>query len=217
MQQVLILLGPPGAGKGTQAVSLSAQLGLRHVSTGDLFRDHLARSTELGQKVRGLMDRGELVPDDLVLDMLRDRVGLPDCEAGYLLDGFPRTVPQAEALELMIEGRGAARALSLEVPDDALVMRLTGRRICRADGSHIHHATFSAPRQEGVCDTCGGELYQRNDDSESVVSRRLEVYHEQTAPLLDFYQQRGLLTAIDGNRAAQDVLSDIASWARGAA
>lgn len=218
MAQVLILLGPPGAGKGTQAARLSAQLGLRHVSTGDLFRDHLARKTELGGKARGFMDRGELVPDALVLDMLRDRVKQSDCQLGYVLDGFPRTVPQAEALESMVSEQGeAARALSLEVPDQALIKRLTGRRVCRRDGSHIHHVLFSPPRAEGVCDTCGGELYQRADDSEDVVSRRLEVYREQTAPLLDFYGQRGVLQTINGDRAPETVLAEIAHWAQGAA
>lgn len=218
MGSVLILLGPPGAGKGTQAARLSARMGLRHISTGDLFRDHLARKSELGEKARGYMERGELVPDSLVLDMLRDRVAQPDCKSGYVLDGFPRTVPQAEALEeLVAEQAGSARALNLEVGDDVLVARLTGRRVCRNDGSHIQHVLFSPPEKDGVCDTCGGELYQRKDDSEDVVERRLEVYREQTAPLLDFYEQRGILESIDGDRPPEVVLADIARWAQGAA
>lgn len=218
MGRVFILLGPPGAGKGTQAARLSARMELRHISTGDLFRDHLARKSPLGEKARGYMDRGELVPDVLVLDMLRERVAQPDCRNGYVLDGFPRTVPQAEALEgLVAEQRGTARALSLEVNDRVLIARLTGRRVCRRDGSHIHHVVFSPPAKAGVCDTCGGELYQRQDDSEQVVGRRLEVYREQTAPLLDFYAQRGMLRSIDGDRAPETVLADIALWAQGAA
>jgi adenylate kinase len=218
MTQVLILLGPPGAGKGTQAARLSARMALRHISTGDLFREHLARKTALGEKARGFMDRGELVPDSLVLDMLRERVSQPDCRDGYVLDGFPRTVPQAEALERLVsDQRGRARALSLEVGDRALIARLTGRRVCRRDGSHIHHVLFSPPAQDGVCDTCGGELYQRADDTEQVVGRRLEVYREQTAPLLDFYAQRGILESIDGDRTPEIVLADIARWAQGAA
>ncbi|HVS18316.1 MAG TPA: adenylate kinase [Planctomycetota bacterium] len=218
MATVLILLGPPGAGKGTQAARLSARMGLRHISTGDLFRDHLERKSDLGEKARGYMERGELVPDGLVLDMLRERVSQLDCRDGFVLDGFPRTVPQAEALETLLGDQGvAARALSLEVDDEVLVARLTGRRVCKRDGSHIQHVLYSPPATAGVCDTCAGELYQRKDDSEDVVGRRLEVYREQTAPLLDFYEQRGILESIDGDRPPEVVLADIARWAQGAA
>lgn len=218
MARVFILLGPPGAGKGTQAARLSARMALPHISTGDLFRDHLARKSALGEKARAYMDRGELVPDALVLDMLRERVSQADCRAGCVLDGFPRTLPQAEALErLVAEQHGTARALSLEVADRVLIARLTGRRVCRRDGSHIHHVLFSPPAVDGVCDTCGGELFQRSDDTEQVVGRRLEVYREQTAPLLDFYAKRGILQSIDGDRTPETVLADIARWAQGAA
>lgn len=218
MARVFILLGPPGAGKGTQAARLSARMALPHISTGDLFRDHLARKSPLGEKARAYMDRGELVPDALVLDMLRERVSQADCRAGCVLDGFPRTLPQAEALErLVAEQHGTARALSLEVADRVLIARLTGRRVCRRDGSHIHHVLFSPPAVDGVCDTCGGELFQRSDDTEQVVGRRLEVYREQTAPLLDFYAKRGILQSIDGDRTPETVLADIARWAQGAA
>jgi adenylate kinase len=218
VRNVLILLGPPGAGKGTQATRLSSRLSLCHISTGDLLREHLAKGTDLGAKARVYMDRGDLVPDGLVLDMLRERVGQPDCKRGYVLDGFPRTVPQAEALERMVaEQGGSTRALNLEVPDPALIKRLTGRRLCRKDGSHIQHVEFAPPRKPGVCDTCGGELYQRADDGPDVVARRLLVYREQTAPLLDFYGQRRLLESIDGNRPPELVLADIARWAQGAA
>jgi adenylate kinase len=218
MARVFILLGPPGAGKGTQAARLSARMALPHISTGDLFRDHLARKSPLGEKARAYMDRGELVPDALVLDMLRERVSQADCRTGCVLDGFPRTLPQAEALErLVAEQHGTARALSLEVADRVLIARLTGRRVCRRDGSHIHHVLFSPPAVAGVCDTCGGELFQRSDDTEQVVGRRLQVYREQTAPLLDFYAERGILQSIDGDRTPETVLADIARWAHGAA
>jgi len=210
MAQVLILLGPPGAGKGTQAARLSALLGVPHVSTGDLLRAHLARGSELGQLARSYMDRGELVPDETVLKMLQERLAQTDCRAGCLLDGFPRTLPQGEALERMVAEQGwKVRVINLDVPDSALVERLTGRRLCRRDGSHIHHLRYSPPRTPGRCDQCGGELYQRDDDHAEVVARRLEVYRAQTSPLLDFYRARGVLRALDGDRAPEAVLAEL--------
>ncbi len=218
MARILILLGPPGAGKGTQAARLSDRLSCPHVSTGDLLREHLRRATPLSERARGYMDRGELVPDELVLEMLSERIASRDCAPGCVLDGFPRTLPQAEALERLLAERGERpRALDLDVPDEVLVERLSGRRVCRNDGAHIHHLRFSPPRVPGHCDRCGGELYQRSDDGPEVVQRRLEVYRRQTAPLLDFYARRGALKRIDGNRAPQAVLSDVESWAREAA
>jgi adenylate kinase len=220
MPLVLILLGPPGAGKGTQAVHLCTELGLPHVSTGDLFRENRGQGTPLGRKAEEFMSRGELVPDALVLDMLFERVSRPDCDSGYLLDGFPRTIAQAEALEqrLRSQERGVTvRALSLEVPEAELVSRLTGRLTCRSCDASFH-LRFKPPAKEGVCDVCSEEaLYQRDDDSEAVVKNRLEVYREQTLPLIEFYSRRGLLTAIDGNRPPREVQTTLIRAARGEA
>jgi adenylate kinase len=218
MRRVLMLIGPPGAGKGTQAERLSARVGLPHVSTGDLFREHLRKSSSMGARARDFMSRGALVPDDVVLEMLRERVGREDCGQGYLLDGFPRTLPQAQALdEIVLAQDGKVRALLLEVPDEMLVERITGRRLCRRDSAHIHHLRFSPPRVAGVCDTCGGELYQREDDRADVVAHRLEVYRRQTEPLVDFYGDRGDLARVDGNRPPDQVLADLVRWAQEAA
>jgi adenylate kinase len=213
---VLVLLGPPGAGKGTQAEMLSAELRLPHVSTGDLFRENRAQGTPLGAKAQEYMDQGQLVPDELVVDMLFDRVARPDCEAGFLLDGFPRTVPQAEALEQRLADDDVVRALLLEVPDAELVGRLSGRLTCRECGS-MYHLRFSPPSTEGACDKCGGELYQRADDSAEVVEKRLAVYREQTLPLVEFYERRGLLARIDGNRPREEVSVALIRAARGEA
>src|SRR5262245_54589276 len=181
MGLVVILLGAPGAGKGTQAARLAQARGLPHVSTGDLLRDHVKRGTELGAKAKGCMDRGEYVPDDLVLDMLATRVAAPDCRAGYVLDGFPRTDVQARALEKRLEGAGQLLVINLEVSDESIVERAAGRLSCRQCG-RVYHATYTPPRQAGKCDACGGELYQRSDDAAPVVRERLRVYREKTAP-----------------------------------
>jgi adenylate kinase len=220
MSLVIVLLGAPGAGKGTQAEHLCRELALPHVSTGDLFRENRAGGTELGKKAQAFMDRGELVPDELVVDMLFDRVSRPDCEQGFLLDGFPRTVAQAEALEQRLsdstKGASVVRVLSLTVPDEKLVERLTGRVTCRDCGS-MYHLVFSPPQRANACDKCGGELYQREDDREEVVRKRLEVYRAQTLPLVDFYRGRGLLTEVDGDRAPAEVTPSMISAARGEA
>ncbi|MCB9914418.1 MAG: adenylate kinase [Planctomycetes bacterium] len=204
---MLILLGPPGAGKGTQASRLAAHLGLPHVATGDLFRENLSQGTALGQRAKSFMESGKLVPDELVLEMLFDRVSRPDCAGGYLLDGFPRTLPQAEALTERLAGLSVS-TLSLEVPDDQLVERASGRLLCKSC-SNIHHATFSPPRVAGVCDACGGELYRRKDDDPAVVRERLAVFHEQTQPMIDYYARQGSLESIDGTQSPDDVFASL--------
>lgn len=206
--RIVILMGAPGAGKGTQAKRLSASRGLVHISTGDLFRENLANETELGKKVKGTMESGELVPDELVLDMLFERVSRPDCEGGYLLDGFPRTLPQAEAFEERLGADAELIVPNLEVRTETIVRRASGRLICKPCG-HIQHIEFSPPKVAGRCDECGGELIQRKDDQPDVVRERLRVYEEQTAPLVDFYQTRGVLHPVDGERDADLVFADV--------
>lgn len=205
---VVIILGPPGSGKGTQASRLCEELGVPHVATGDLFRANLTRDTELGRKAKTYMESGRLVPDDLVTEMLFDRVENEDCRNGFLLDGFPRTIPQAEALETGIDGRWTARAILLEVEDEVIIERASGRLICRACGN-VQHETFSPPRVEGRCDRCGGELYRRSDDAPEVVRERLQVYKEQTEPLVSFYEKRDMLARVDGSRSRDEVFDSI--------
>ena len=208
-QQIIILLGPPGAGKGTQAVRIAGRLGLTHVATGDLFRENLSKGTELGQRAKGFMEAGKLVPDDLVLEMLFDRVSKPDCAGGYLLDGFPRTLPQAKALTERLAGK-PVQTISLEVPDDQLVERASGRLLCKGC-SHIHHATFSPPKTEGVCEACGGELYRRKDDDPEVVRQRLVVFHQETQPMIDYYSELGSLEVVDGTQSPDDVFAALSA------
>jgi adenylate kinase len=195
----LVLLGGPGAGKGTQAELLSAALGIPQVSTGDLFRWNLKNETELGLLAKGYMERGELVPDEVTVGMVRERLSRPDCSAGAILDGFPRTVAQAEALEALLADLGSKLAAvpCIEVPEEVLLARLAGRWTCRACGA-MYHQLFSPSQQAGVCDKCGGELYQRPDDTPETQKHRIQVYFEQTAPLIDYYRQKGLLVEVDG-------------------
>ncbi len=204
---VVVLLGPPGSGKGTQAVDLSKQLNVPHISVGDLFRAHKKENTELGRKVVQFIDKGLLVPDEITIDMLAERVSRPDCVQGYILDGFPRTINQAERLGDILDGKRLV-VVNLHVDDDDLVKRLSGRLMCRQCGN-IAHKYFSPPKKEGLCDVCGGELYQRDDDKEAVVTQRLDVYHTQTKPLIEFYQKRGVLLDINGAQAKEQVLQDI--------
>ncbi len=204
-QRIIILLGPPGAGKGTQAIRLAERLNLAHVATGDLFRENLGQGTELGKRAKSFMEAGQLVPDELVLEMLFDRVSKPDCAAGYLLDGFPRTLAQAKALKQRL-GNQPVRTLSLEVPDEKLVERASGRLLCKGC-NHIHHATFSPPKTEGVCDACGGELYRRKDDDAEVVKQRLVVFHKETQPMIDFYREQGSLETINGANSPDEVFA----------
>jgi adenylate kinase len=216
MSTVLILFGPPGAGKGTQAKRLSAEFSLPHVSTGDLFREHKQRSTELGRRAREYMDTGRLVPDELVLDMLFDRVAQPDCESGYLLDGFPRTRPQAEALSQRLPPAVKLRAINFAVSDEDVTERMCGRRTCRSCGNN-HHLRFSPPQVEGVCDVCGGELYQRADDFPDVVAKRLVEYRQKTLPLKEYYSALSALTEIDGSGAPEQVYEELKRVVRGEA
>ncbi|MFT7676939.1 MAG: adenylate kinase [Planctomycetota bacterium] len=208
MTTVVILLGAPGAGKGTQAARLAVELSMPHVSTGDLFRENLSKGTPLGDKARGFMDAGELVPDELVLEMLFDRVARPDCSAGYLLDGFPRTVAQAEALESRLNQGAGDKPLiiDIQVPDEAIERRIVQRRTC-ADNGHIFNLESSPPKQEGVCDQCGSKLIQRKDDTSEVVRTRLEEYHEKTAPLVGFYGTRGAICVVNGQNSPDEVFA----------
>ncbi|MFF3616156.1 adenylate kinase [Streptomyces sp. NPDC002580] len=194
----IVLVGPPGAGKGTQAAFLAKNLGIPHISTGDLFRANISRQTELGKLAKSYMDKGELVPDEVTIAMAKDRMEQPDAESGFLLDGFPRNVSQAEALDGMLSTAGMKldAVLDLEVPEDEVVRRIAGRRICRNDSAHVFHVSYKAPKNAGVCDVCGGELYQRDDDSEETVRTRLEVYHTQTEPIIDYYKAQGLVVTI---------------------
>ncbi|MER6078632.1 adenylate kinase [Streptomyces sp. NPDC001833] len=194
----IVLVGPPGAGKGTQAVRLAEMLAIPHISTGDLFRANISKQTELGKLAKSYMDAGDLVPDEVTIAMAKDRMEQPDAENGFLLDGFPRNVSQAEALDRLLSDEGIVldAVLDLEVPEAEVVKRIAGRRVCRNDSSHVFHVTYSPPKQEGVCDICGGELYQRDDDSEDTVRTRLEVYHTQTEPIIDYYKAQGLVVTI---------------------
>lgn len=203
----IVLVGPPGAGKGTQAAFLAKNLSIPHISTGDLFRANISQQTELGKLAKSFMDKGELVPDEVTIAMAKDRMEQPDAGSGFLLDGFPRNVSQAGALDEMLasEGMKLDAVLDLEVPEDEVVKRIAGRRICRNDSSHVFHVSYKAPKEEGVCDACGGELYQRDDDSEETVRKRLEVYHTQTEPIIDYYKAQGLVVTISALGKVEDV------------
>ena len=206
----IILMGPPGAGKGTQAEKLVELYQIPHISTGDMFRKAQKEGTELGLKAKSYMDQGLLVPDEVTVGIVKERLAEDDCKGGFLLDGFPRTVQQADALDGILAELDLAldRVVNIEVDKAFLVDRLTGRRVCRACGATFH-VTNKAPKVEGVCDKCGGELYQRNDDKVETVSNRLDVYAAQTAPLIEYYQSKGIMSSIDGSKSMEDVLADI--------
>jgi adenylate kinase len=210
----IAFLGPPGAGKGTQARELARAWSVPHIATGDMLREAVAAGTALGREAKAYMDRGALVPDDVIIAMIAERLRDPDARSGFLLDGFPRTIPQAEGLERLLKdiGQPLERVIYFDVAEPELVRRLTGRRVCRGCG-HSFHVVSNPPRREGVCDACGGELYQRVDDSESTVRNRLSVYRTQTAPLLEWYAARGLLVTVEGEGPIADVarrLQDVA-------
>jgi adenylate kinase len=206
----IVLMGLPGAGKGTQAEKIVEKYGIPHISTGDMFRAAMKEETELGLKAKSFMDKGELVPDEVTIGIVRERLSREDCHKGFLLDGFPRTVAQADALETILTDldKKIDYVINIQVDKEVLMERLTGRRICKKCGA-TYHLVFNPPSEEGVCDRCGGDLYQRADDNEETVQNRLDVNIKQTQPLLDFYQDKGYLVNIDGQRDIKEVFSDI--------
>ncbi len=206
----LLIMGPPGAGKGTQAEVLIKELNITHVSTGDMFRAAIKEGTEMGKKAKEYMDAGKLVPDEVVVGMVKERLSQPDCSQGFLLDGFPRTLPQADALSITLDQMGVVLdgVINIDVAREKLMARLTGRRVCKGCGAS-YHVIFNPPATESKCNSCGGELYQRDDDNEATVSNRLDVYEAQTQPLIDYYKGKGLLFNIDGDQDINKVLADI--------
>ena len=206
----IIMLGAPGAGKGTQAKQIADRYGIPHISTGDIFRANLKAGTELGMQAKAYMDKGALVPDDLTCALVVDRIAQPDAANGFVLDGFPRTIPQADALTQALEARGESMdyAIDIEVPDENIVSRMGGRRACTACGA-TYHIVNIPPKQEGVCDRCGGSLILRDDDKPETVATRLSVYHEQTQPLIAYYEARGILKTVDGTQSMQEVFDAI--------
>jgi len=212
----ILFMGPPGAGKGTQAEHIVNEFGIPHISTGDAFRLAIKQGTPVGVKAKEYIDQGLLVPDDVTIGIVEERLQQSDCEKGFLLDGFPRTLSQAEALDDILSRMNTSldHVINLKVDRDKLLARLTGRRICKSCGS-TYHVIFNPPKQEGICDKCGGELYQRSDDNEESVGIRLDEYINKTAPLLTFYENKGLLRQIDGDQEIDAVSAQIASLLRG--
>ncbi len=202
----IILIGPPGAGKGTQAKRMIDRLGVPQVSTGDMFRAAVKEGSPMGLKAKEYMDKGALVPDEVVIGVVAERFQKPDCKKGFILDGFPRTLDQAKALDGLLGKMGSKldHVVVIEVPDDYLVERLTGRRTCKGCG-YMHHIKFDPPKKDGVCDKCSGELYQRDDDQETTIRQRLQTYHDQTSPLIDYYSKKAIVRKIDGTKSMEDV------------
>lgn len=212
----ILLMGPPGAGKGTQAEKLVADFPIPHISTGDMFRAAVKNGTELGKEAKKYMDAGGLVPDEVTIGIVKERLSQPDCQKGFILDGFPRTKEQAVALDEILKELGIKldAAVNISVPYADLVARVTGRRICKKCGA-TYHVIYNPPKQEGVCDKCSGELYQRNDDKEETVKKRLEAYHSQTAPLIAYYEQEGVFKDIDGTQPIGKVYADVVASVKG--
>jgi adenylate kinase len=206
----IIMLGAPGAGKGTQAKMLADKYGIPHISTGDIFRANIKNNTELGKKAKGYMDAGQLVPDELVVDLVVDRIKNKDCMKGFILDGFPRTIPQAEALDYALNNQNEKidYAINVDVPDENIIKRMSGRRACVGCGA-TYHVDFNPPKKEGICDKCGSALILRDDDKPGTVKKRLQVYHDQTQPLIDHYQKKGALLTVDGTQDIKVVFADI--------
>lgn len=206
----IVMLGAPGAGKGTQAKQIAKKFSIPHISTGDIFRANIKNNTELGKKAKSYMDQGMLVPDSLTLELIMDRFAEADCANGYVLDGFPRTIPQAEALTKALADKGESIdfAINVEVPDENIVNRMSGRRACLTCGA-TYHIKYNAPVKEGICDSCGAELVLRDDDKPETVLKRLAVYHDQTQPLIDYYSNEGVLREVDGTKDMNEVFQDI--------
>jgi len=209
---ILVFLGPPGAGKGTQAKLLSQRMGFLHIATGDLLREAVKNQTPLGKKAKEYMDRGELVPDELIVQLIEET--MPK-DGNVILDGFPRTVNQALALEEMLKGKGEkiSKVLFFDVPDEVIIDRLSGRRVCSKCGA-VYHVKYNPPKVEGVCDLCGGNLMQRDDDKEEVVKKRLEVYRKQTQPLIEFYQDRGIIYRLDAEKGVEELFEEVKGLVR---
>lgn len=204
------MLGAPGAGKGTQAKMIAEKFGIPHISTGDIFRANIKNQTELGKKAKDYLDEGTLVPDELTCDLVVDRIANEDCAKGYILDGFPRTIPQAEALTKALAKDGGAidYAIDVDVPDSDIVRRLSGRRVCLKCGA-TYHTSFNPPREEGICDSCGEALVHRDDDKPETIQKRLDVYHSQTQPLIEYYHEAGCMYKVDGTRSLEEVFASI--------
>lgn len=213
----ILLMGPPGAGKGTQAAELVNKFNIPHISTGDMFRAAVKEQTEMGKKAKTFMDAGQLVPDEVTIGIVKERLAKQDCQAGFILDGFPRTIEQANALSITLRELAITldRVININVPAEDLISRITGRRICKACGA-TYHVAFNPSKEEEKCDKCGGEIYQRDDDRETTVKKRLDVYSAQTEPLINYYQDKGLYTEIDGRQPIEKVLDDIIGSLRGA-
>jgi adenylate kinase len=205
----IILLGPPGSGKGTQAKMIADKYKVKHISTGDILRENVRGGTPLGKEAKKYMDAGQLVPDQVLIDIIKDRLAKPDVKGGWMLDGYPRTIPQAEALEKILPSLGQKMnvVLNVDVPDKELVGRLSGRRMCKCGASY--HVQFNPPKKDGICDTCGGELYHRDDDKAEAIMKRLDAYHKQTQPLIDYYAKKGVIANINGMGDIKAIFGEI--------